>query len=357
MASLMLRDVTYRFENGVEVPRHISFEVSEKTFLVLVGPSGCGKSTTLRLVSGLAEPTEGEIFIAEKKVNNLPPKEREVAMVFQNYALYPHMTVFENIAFGLKLKKTPKDEINTKVRKTAEFLGLSNLLERKPKALSGGERQRVALGRALVREPKVLLLDEPLSNLDAALRQRVRQELLGLKKELNAATVYVTHDQTEAMSLGDKIGVMKSGELLQIGTPEKIYSNPQTLFVAQFFGHPGMNALASLGISNGALNFQGWNLPLPSPLLVKTGQTAKPTVGFRPEKGKLSAPSQNNALKLPVKFLAEENFGYEFFCYFETLDGQKLSVRTVEKTNQPPGAVFLSPDDLYFFDSQTGKRI
>ncbi|HXF49051.1 MAG TPA: ABC transporter ATP-binding protein [Verrucomicrobiae bacterium] len=353
----MLKDVSYRFENGVEVPKKISFEVSEKTFLVLVGPSGCGKSTTLRLVSGLAEPAEGDIFIAEKKVNNLPPKEREVAMVFQNYALYPHMTVFENIAFGLKLKKTPKSEIDSKVKKTSQFLGLSGLLERKPKALSGGERQRVALGRALVREPKVLLLDEPLSNLDAALRQRVRQELLGLKKELSAATVYVTHDQTEAMSLGDKIGVMKSGELLQIGTPEQIYNDPRSLFVAQFFGHPGMNALTSLGISNGALNFQGWTFPLPSLLLTKAAQSAKPVMGFRPEKGKLSSPSANNTLKLPAKFLAGENFGHEFFYYLETPDGQKLSVRTVEKAGQIPGAVFLNPDDLYFFDSQTGKRI
>ncbi len=357
MASLMLKDVTYRFENGAEVPRHISFEVTEKTFLVLVGPSGCGKSTTLRLISGLSEPAEGEILIAGKRVNHLPPKEREVAMVFQNYALYPHMTVFENIAFGLKLKKTPKDEINSKVRKTAEFLGLAILLERKPKSLSGGERQRVALGRALVREPKVLLLDEPLSNLDAALRQRVRQELLGLKKQLNAATVYVTHDQTEAMSLGDKIGVMKSGELLQIGSPEEIYTNPQTLFVAQFFGHPGMNALASGGASNGALNFQSWNLPLPSSLLGKTGQSVKPIVGFRPEKGKLSAPPQNSVLKLPVKFLAEENFGHEFFYHIETPDGQKLSIRTVQKAERLPEAVYLDPDDLYFFDSQTGKRI
>ncbi|MGH8004229.1 MAG: ABC transporter ATP-binding protein [Limisphaerales bacterium] len=357
MASLVLKDVTYRFENGVEVPRHISFEVTEKTFLVLVGPSGCGKSTTLRLVSGLAESAEGEIFIAEKKVNNLPPKEREVAMVFQNYALYPHMTVFDNIAFGLKLKKTPKEEINTKVKKTAEFLGLSGLLERKPKALSGGERQRVALGRALVREPKVLLLDEPLSNLDAALRQRVRQELLSLKKQLNAATVYVTHDQTEAMSLGDKIGVMKSGELLQIGTPEEIYTNPQTLFVAQFFGHPGMNALTSAGIANGGLNFKGWTLPLSGPLLDKAGKSANPMVGFRPEKGKFSPASTNDALKLPVKFLAQENFGHEFFYYLETPDGHKLSIRTVDKPGRVPETVFLNPEDLYFFDSQTEKRI
>lgn len=357
MASLMLKDVTYRFENGVEVPRHISFEVSEKNFLVLVGPSGCGKSTTLRLVSGLAEPFEGEIFIADRKVNHLAPKEREVAMVFQNYALYPHMTVFENIAFGLKLKKIPKDEINSKVKKTAQFLGLSGLLERKPKALSGGERQRVALGRALVREPKVLLLDEPLSNLDAALRQRVRQELLGIKRELNAATVYVTHDQTEAMSLGNQIGVMKSGELLQIGAPEEIYTNPQTLFVAQFFGHPGMNALASAGASNGALNFQRWNLPLPSLLLTKIGPSARPIVGFRPEKGKLSAPSQAGNLKLPVRFLTAENFGHEYFYHLETPDGQKLSIRTAHATEPPPEAVYLDPGDLYFFDAETEKRI
>ncbi len=357
MASLMLKDVTYRYENGVEVPRHISFDVNEKTFLVLVGPSGCGKSTTLRLVSGLAEPAEGEIFIAEKKVNNLPPKEREVAMVFQNYALYPHMTVFENIAFGLKLKKTPRDEINSKVKKTAEFLGLSALLERKPKSLSGGERQRVALGRALVREPKVLLLDEPLSNLDAALRQRVRQELLSLKKELNAATVYVTHDQTEAMSLGDKIGVMKSGELLQVGTPEQIYTDPWTLFVAQFFGHPGMNALTSIGISNGGLNFQGWNLPLSSSLLDTAGKSVQPIVGFRPEKGKLLSGSQEGVVKLPVKFLAGEHFGHAFFHYLQTPDGQKLSIRSAEKAAHLPEAVYLDSKDLYFFDPQSGKRI
>ena len=357
MASLVLKDVTYRFENGVETPKHISFAVNEKTFLVLVGPSGCGKSTTLRLVSGLAEPAEGEIFIAERKVNNLPPKEREVAMVFQNYALYPHMTVFENMAFGLKLKKTPKNEIKTKVKKTAELLALSNLLERKPKALSGGERQRVALGRALVREPKVLLLDEPLSNLDAALRQRVRQELLSLKKELNAATVYVTHDQTEAMSLGDKIGVMKAGELLQMATPEEIYANPQNLFVAQFFGHPGMNILASTGLSNGNLNFENWHLSLPTRFLGRAGKVARAAVGFRPEKGKLLSFPQDNLLKLPAKFLAQENFGHEFFYYLQTPDGQKLCVRSIEKTERLPEALYLNPADLYFFDPQTGKRI
>ncbi len=357
MASLVLKGVTYRFANGVEIPKHISFDVTEKTFLVLVGPSGCGKSTTLRLVSGLSEPVEGEIFIAERRVNNLAPKEREVAMVFQNYALYPHMTVFENIAFGLKLKRIPKNEITTKVKKTAEFLGLSGLLERKPKALSGGERQRVALGRALVREPKVLLLDEPLSNLDAALRQRVRQELLGLKKELGAATVYVTHDQTEAMSLGDKIGVMKAGELLQIGTPEEIYTNPQNLFVAQFFGHPGMNALASTGHSNGRLNFENWSLPLPSRHLDRVGKVARTIVGFRPEKGKFLAASQDHYLKLPVKLLAQENFGHEFFYYLQTPDGQNLCTRSAEKIEGPPEALYLDPADLYFFDPQTGTRI
>lgn len=357
MASLSLKQVSHRFENGAEIPKQVSFEVADRSFLVLVGPSGCGKSTTLRLVAGLSDPSEGEILIGERKVNQLPPKEREVAMVFQNYALYPHMTVFENIAFGLKLKKVPKDEIKTKVHKTAELLGLSHLLERKPKALSGGERQRVALGRAMVREPKVLLLDEPLSNLDAALRQRVRQELLGLKKELKAATLYVTHDQTEAMSLGDQIGVMRAGELLQTGTPEEIYNNPQTLFVAQFFGHPGMNALTSSGFSDGALNFESWKLPLPEFLKGKTAASAKITLGFRPEKAKLSKTTENNSLNIPAQLQTIENFGHEFFYHFQTPDGQKFSVRTPEKTELVPESIALNPEDFFFFDSQTGKRI
>lgn len=357
MAQLRLANVTHRFENGVETPKNISFEVADKSFLVLVGPSGCGKSTTLRLVAGLAEPSAGEILIGGRKVNDLPPKEREVAMVFQNYALYPHMTVFENIAFGLKLKKVPKNEIETKVRRTAEQLGLSGLLERKPKALSGGERQRVALGRALVREPKVLLLDEPLSNLDAALRQKVRQDLLALKKDLQAAALYVTHDQTEAMGLGDQIGVMRSGELLQLGTPDEIYNNPQTLFVAQFFGHPGMNALVSKGAVDGALKFENWNLPLPAPLSERTAGNSSVSVGFRPEKGKLDAGGGNAALKIPANLQALENFGHEFFYHLQTPDGQTFTVRRPEKTAAMLEAVFLSPADLFFFNPESGKRI
>ncbi len=357
MAQLTLANVTHRFENGMETPKNVSFHVIDKTFLVLVGPSGCGKSTTLRLVAGLAEPSAGKILIGDRKVNDLPPKEREVAMVFQNYALYPHMTVFENIAFGLKLKKVPKNEIEIRVRRTAERLGLSSLLERKPKTLSGGERQRVALGRALVRDPKVLLLDEPLSNLDAALRQKVRQDLLTLKKDLQAAALYVTHDQTEAMSLGDQIGVMRSGELLQLGTPDEIYNNPQTLFVAQFFGHPGMNALASKGISDDALKFENWNLPIPSSLKEKAARNSNVTVGFRPEKGKLNAGGENNALKIPANLQALENFGHEYFYHLQTPDGQKFTVRSPEKNAAAPEAVFLNPADLYFFSPETGKRI
>jgi len=357
MASLALKNISHCFENGAEIPKQVSFEVAAKSFLVLVGPSGCGKSTTLRLIAGLSDPSEGEIQIDGKKVNALSPKEREVAMVFQNYALYPHMTVFENIAFGLKLKKIPKAEIQIKVHKTAELLGLSPLLNRKPKALSGGERQRVALGRAMAREPKVLLLDEPLSNLDAALRQRVRQELLGLKKQLKAATVYVTHDQTEAMSLGDQIGVMRAGELLQTGVPEEIYGNPQTLFVAQFFGHPGMNALTSGGFSDGRLHFENWNLAVPDFVGKKISNTAKVVLGFRPEKGKLLTAGENNSLSLPVKLQTVENFGHEFFYNFQTADGQEFSIRTPEKAAAIPEEITLNPEDLFFFDSQTGKRI
>ncbi len=226
---------------GVIAVQEFNLDIADKEFIVLVGPSGCGKSTTLRMVAGLEEISGGELYIGDKLVNDVAPKDRDIAMVFQNYALYPHMTVYDNIAFALKLRKTPKDEIDRKVKEAAEILDITQYLGRKPKALSGGQRQRVAIGRAIVREPKVLLMDEPLSNLDAKLRNQMRAEIIKLRQRINTTFIYVTHDQTEAMTLGDRIVIMKDGEVQQIGTPQQVFNHPHNLFVATFIGTPQMN--------------------------------------------------------------------------------------------------------------------
>ena len=226
---------------GVIAVQEFNLEIADKEFIVLVGPSGCGKSTTLRMVAGLEEISGGELYIGDKLVNDVAPKDRDIAMVFQNYALYPHMTVYDNIAFALKLRHTPKDEIDRKVKEAAEILDITQYLGRKPKALSGGQRQRVAIGRAIVREPKVLLMDEPLSNLDAKLRNQMRAEIIKLRQRINTTFIYVTHDQTEAMTLGDRIVIMKDGEVQQIGTPQQVFNHPYNLFVATFIGTPQMN--------------------------------------------------------------------------------------------------------------------
>lgn len=228
-------------DKGVVAVQEFNLEIADKEFIVLVGPSGCGKSTTLRMVAGLEEITEGELWIGDKLVNNMAPKDRDIAMVFQNYALYPHMTVYDNMAFSLKLKKTPKDEIDRKVREAAEILDITQYLNRKPKALSGGQRQRVAIGRAIVRDPAVFLMDEPLSNLDAKLRNQMRAEIIKLRQKINTTFIYVTHDQTEAMTLGDRIVIMRDGFIQQIGTPQNVFDHPANLFVAGFIGTPQMN--------------------------------------------------------------------------------------------------------------------
>jgi len=228
-------------EEGVIAVQEFNLEIADKEFIVLVGPSGCGKSTTLRMVAGLEEISGGELYIGDRLVNDVAPKDRDIAMVFQNYALYPHMTVYENIAFALKLRKTPKEEIDRKVKEAAEILDITQYLGRKPKALSGGQRQRVAIGRAIVREPKVLLMDEPLSNLDAKLRNQMRAEIIKLRQKIQTTFIYVTHDQTEAMTLGDRIVIMKDGEVQQIGTPQEVFNHPYNLFVATFIGTPQMN--------------------------------------------------------------------------------------------------------------------
>ena len=241
MADLSLRKVKKVYDNTVVAVQAFDLEIADKEFIVLVGPSGCGKSTTLRMVAGLEAITEGEIYIGGRKVNTVPPKDRDIAMVFQNYALYPHMTVYENIAYGLKLRKFPKRVIDQKVREAAEILDITELLKRKPKALSGGQRQRVAIGRAIVREPQVFLMDEPLSNLDAKLRNQMRSEIIKLRQKVNTTFIYVTHDQTEAMTLGDRIVIMKEGFVQQVGTPQEVFHHPANLFVAGFIGTPQMN--------------------------------------------------------------------------------------------------------------------
>ena len=241
MSEVLLKDIKKVYDNKVTAVHDVNLHIDDKEFIVLVGPSGCGKSTTLRMVAGLEDISGGELYIDGKLCNDIAPKDRDIAMVFQNYALYPHMTVYDNMAFALKLKKTPKDEIDKKVREVAEILDITQYLERKPKALSGGQRQRVAIGRAMVRDPKVFLMDEPLSNLDAKLRNQMRAEIIKLRQRINTTFMYVTHDQTEAMTLGDRIVIMKDGFVNQIGTPQDLFDRPVNLFVAGFIGMPVMN--------------------------------------------------------------------------------------------------------------------
>ena len=241
MSTVSLKNIYKIYDNSVTAVSDFNLEIADKEFIVLVGPSGCGKSTTLRMVAGLEEISKGELYIDGKLVNDVEPKDRDIAMVFQSYALYPHMTVRENMEFPLKLKKVPKEEIQQRVDQAAEILGITQYLDRKPKALSGGQRQRVAIGRAIVREPKVLLMDEPLSNLDAKLRNQMRAEIIKLRQRINTTFVYVTHDQTEAMTLGDRIVIMKDGFVQQIGTPQEVFEKPINIFVAGFIGTPQMN--------------------------------------------------------------------------------------------------------------------
>jgi multiple sugar transport system ATP-binding protein len=262
LSEIRLKEVTKRFGDSTAVDR-IDLTANDKEFLVLVGPSGCGKTTTLRMIAGLEETTEGEVYIGDRMVNNVPPKDRDIAMVFQNYALYPHMSVYKNLAFGLKQRKFPKPEINLRVTEVAQMLGIKELLKRKPKELSGGQRQRVAMGRAIVRKPEVFLFDEPLSNLDAKLRVQMRAELARLHRRLETTIVYVTHDQIEAMTLADRIVVMNNGIIMQTGAPMNVYDNPQNLFVAGFIGSPAMNFFdVRLAGEKGALFVESENFRL-----------------------------------------------------------------------------------------------
>lgn len=267
MASVTLKNIYKIYSGGVTAVTDFNLDIEDKEFIILVGPSGCGKSTTLRMIAGLEEISKGELYIGENLANDIAPKDRDIAMVFQNYALYPHMTVFDNMAFGLKLRKTPKDEIKRRVEEAARILDISHLLDRKPKALSGGQRQRVALGRAIVRDPKVFLLDEPLSNLDAKLRAQMRTEIAKLHKRLGTTFIYVTHDQTEAMTMGDRIVVMKDGFIQQVDTPQNLYEYPCNEFVAGFMGSPQMNFIDAAVGKNGSdytLTFGACTITIPA---------------------------------------------------------------------------------------------
>ena len=281
MAKIVLQEITKEFPGDVIAVDDVSLEIDDGEFMVLVGPSGCGKSTILRIIAGLEEVTWGEVYIGDRQVTDLLPKERDVAMVFQNYALYPHMTVEENIGFGLKLRHEPKAEVKSRILDAARILGLEGLLDRKPVALSGGQRQRVAMGRAMVREPKAFLMDEPLSNLDAKLRVQMRAELARLRDRLRTTTVYVTHDQVEAMTLGDRVAVLKDGVLQQVDTPQRLFDHPANLFVAAFIGSPSMN-LVEATVHDGSVSFAGFSLPLPRDRGLE-GLEGKPViVGLRP---------------------------------------------------------------------------
>jgi multiple sugar transport system ATP-binding protein len=291
MAAIVLDDVWKVYPDGTEAVRALDLDIADSEFIVLVGPSGCGKTTALRMVAGLEVISKGTVRIGDRVVNDVPPKERDIAMVFQNYALYPHMSVFDNMAFGLKLQKLPRPQIEQRVHEAARILGLDELLQRKPKALSGGQRQRVAMGRAIVRHPQAFLMDEPLSNLDAKLRVQMRTEIARIQNDLGVTTIYVTHDQIEAMTMGDRVAVIRKGELQQVDTPQTLYEHPVNLFVAGFIGSPAMNLLeATLSRTDGgiAIEFGGFRLPVPDEVVAQRPalrgyEDRKVVLGIRPE--------------------------------------------------------------------------
>lgn len=365
MARLFLKNIKKQYNSSSPlVVKDFSLDIEEGEFIVLVGPSGCGKSTTLRMMAGLEEITEGEFFIGDKLMNNIQSKNRDIAMVFQNYALYPHMTVFDNIAFGLKIKKSPKKEIKQKVDEAAEILGLTDYLHRKPQALSGGQRQRVALGRAIVRETDVFLMDEPLSNLDAKLRVQMRAEIMKLHQRLKTTTVYVTHDQTEALTMASRIVVMNNGEIMQVGSPQEVYNTPGNLFVAQFIGSPAMNIFECV-FDGEELIIGNINIKVSAAdqeLLRKLGYANKNIkFGVRPENlleyGEASLSEDLTPFDLKVQ--VNELLGSEFMIYSE-LEGEEIVARVDAHNPNKPGDIMtfaFDMDKVHFFDADTGKRI
>lgn len=367
MAGIVLKNISKVYQSKKENFKAVdgfNLEINDNEFIVLVGPSGCGKSTTLRMIAGLEEISDGELYIDGRMVNNLPPKDRDIAMVFQNYALYPYMSVFQNMAFGLTIRRVSKAEIRKKVLEAANILGLESLLKRKPKSLSGGQCQRVALGRAIVRHPKVFLLDEPLSNLDAKLRTQMRTEISKLHKRVQTTFVYVTHDQTEAMTMADRIVVMKDGVIQQVDTPANLYKYPCNLFVAGFIGSPQMNFVEgklNMDASGAYIQMaagQEIRLPKKKAKNIMLGWNQDVTVGIRPEDILEATPGSDSAIFTADVDIAEV-MGSEVLAYFE-FAGSKMIARLPAETQVKGGGTFsfcINTEKIHLFDHKTGKMI
>ena len=368
MASLSLQHINKTYPNGFEAVKDFNLEIEDKEFIIFVGPSGCGKSTTLRMIAGLEEITSGTLKIGDKVMNDVEPKDRDIAMVFQNYALYPHMTVYDNMAFGLKLRKVPKDQIDKAVREAARILDLEKLLDRKPKALSGGQRQRVAMGRAIVRNPKVFLMDEPLSNLDAKLRVQMRSEIASLHNRLKATIIYVTHDQTEAMTLGTRIVVLKDGVIMQVDSPQKLYNEPNNLFVAGFIGSPQMNFIDAVCKVEGervTLNFEKTSVVLPpakAKKLIDGGYNGKTVVmGIRPEDigdSQIEIEAHKDAV-FETDVTGYELLGSEVLLYFNVA-GTAMTAKVDSRTTARMGdhiTLAIDPEKIHCFDKETELTI
>jgi multiple sugar transport system ATP-binding protein len=360
-------DAASRLYPGADTPavNQLDLEIGDGEFLVVVGPSGCGKSTALRMLAGLEEVTSGRILIGDRDVTHIAPKDRDIAMVFQNYALYPHMSVAENMGFALKIKGTPKDEIATRVKEAAKILDLEQYLERKPKALSGGQRQRVAMGRAIVRQPQVFLMDEPLSNLDAKLRVSTRTQIASLQRRLGITTLYVTHDQTEAMTMGDRVAVLKDGLLQQVDSPLNLYDTPGNVFVAGFIGSPAMN-IADFEVRDGFAQAGQVKLRLPEPVARTAAQDGRITVGFRPEGLDMADANAENAFPVDVDIV--EELGSDAFVYGVTAGDATAAVMRNENiiaridphiAPRKGDHVWLAPKEnsMHYFSASTGARI
>jgi len=372
MASVTFEHVKKVYDNKVEVVHDFNLEIKDKEFIVFVGPSGCAKSTTMRMVAGLEDITAGIIKINDRVVNDVEPKDRDIAMVFQNYALYPHITVYENLAFSLRLRKMKNDEVHKKVCEAAEILGITEYLGRKPKALSGGQRQRVAIGRAIVRDPQVFLMDEPLSNLDAKLRNQMRSEIILLRKRVNTTFIYVTHDQTEAMTLGDRIVVMKDGWIMQVGTPQEVFDTPHNLFVAGFIGSPQMNFLkATLNkeSSGYSVSLLGVKIPLNADqnaaLAEKGVGSQEITLGVRPEHTTALFDSRENSIECTI--LVNEMMGSELHLHLKTNNDDNIILRlpTIDLTKEQRAQltygnkmyITFQPKVMHLFDPKTEKNL
>ncbi len=368
MAGLKLENIVKKYTNGFVAVQDFNLDIADKEFIIFVGPSGCGKSTTLRMIAGLEEISSGNLYIGDKVMNDVAPKDRDIAMVFQNYALYPHMTVYDNMAFGLKLRKTPKEEIDKRVQEAAKILDIAHLLDRRPKALSGGQRQRVAMGRAIVREPKVFLMDEPLSNLDAKLRVQMRTEISKLHQRLQTTFIYVTHDQTEAMTLGTRIVVLKDGYIQQVDSPQNLYHKPNNLFVAGFIGSPQMNFIEAKVVkeSGGAyLQFDNFKIKLTetkAKAVLDGGYEGKNVIfGIRPEDihDEEMFISASPETVMDAKVEVTEMLGAEIFLYL-TVAGSSVTARVDPRSQAKAGDIIkvaIDVNKIHVFDKETERTI